>query len=185
MPRPDTQFDAFLSYSHSQQDRHIARQIADALQARGVNLFMDERTLKPGENWRKAVSDAIRNAEVIIAMVGEDSYLDSFASAEWREIQRRAWRQKDLMVIPIAVGKAQLPPFLHDRQAVRIDPTDSEAGKKVAEAVTELAKVAPSPKRSRNLVHEYDQLQQRLQSIDETAETLFETEGSDERNTSE
>lgn len=182
MPEPNRHFDAFLSYSHSGQETEIARQIADALQEQGVRLFADTRDLMAGQNWRKAVSDAIQKADLIIAMVGEDSYLNSAASAEWSEIQRRVWKRGNLRLVPIAIGDAKLPPFLQDWQSLRIDPDDPEAGKKVADALNEMYKGSPPPRQTKSVKQEFTQLQQRFQTIDKTVEAWLKAEEADEDN---
>jgi proline dehydrogenase len=48
---PDLEFDVFLS--HNSKDKPAIRELADALEDRGVRVWLDERELIPGRPWQE------------------------------------------------------------------------------------------------------------------------------------
>ncbi len=67
----------FISYH--QRDSKLAEELRAALEQVGVSVWMDKSDVKPGENWRTAVMDAVRSADLILALVGTTES----ASSSW------------------------------------------------------------------------------------------------------
>lgn len=57
----------FLSYSR--RDADWARSFAEALKQRGVSVWFDEFDVKPGEPLREALESALRNSDVLVALL--------------------------------------------------------------------------------------------------------------------
>src|SRR4051794_25853176 len=54
----------FVAYAH--EDREQAGNIFDALQDQGVDAWMDERKILPGQNWARAIRNALETADFVI-----------------------------------------------------------------------------------------------------------------------
>lgn len=61
----DTRPRVFIAYAI--EDREQAERVADALQAAGFDAWMDRRKLMPGQNWRRAIAQAIEVADYFVA----------------------------------------------------------------------------------------------------------------------
>lgn len=72
--RSDSQLDSprlFLSYAR--EDAASARKLYEALIARGLNVWLDQEALRPGQNWRVAVRQAIRDSRYFLALLSRNS----------------------------------------------------------------------------------------------------------------
>jgi hypothetical protein len=61
----------FLSYAR--EDSAAARKLYEELSARGLNVWLDREALRPGQNWRVAVRQAIRESRYFLALLSGNS----------------------------------------------------------------------------------------------------------------
>ena len=101
-------FDVFLS--HNSQDKPIVRHLADALVARGVRPWLDERELVPGRLWQEALEQIIQTTKTAVVMFG------SAGLGPWEEPEMRAclneFVNRKLPVIPVLLPGAPQEPDL-------------------------------------------------------------------------
>jgi len=104
--------DVFLS--HNGNDKAIVRELAQALQARGLDPWLDEWELVPGRAWQQAIEEVITTTRTASVLVGPDG-LGPWEEPEMRACLEEAVRRK-MPVIPVLLpGSAKtpaLPPFL-------------------------------------------------------------------------
>ena len=108
----DDTFDVFLS--HNSKDKPVVRQVAEALRARGLKVWMDETDLIPGRRWIPALEEAIQKTVTFAVCIGENGI------GPWvrPEIEGALLEHVDrkLPVIPIllpdAPSKPEIPLFL-------------------------------------------------------------------------
>lgn len=104
--------DVFLS--HNSKDKPAVRELARALQQRGIKVWLDEWELAPGRPWQEALEEVIetvRSAAVILGPAG---------LGPWEIPEMRACLSecvdRDLPVIPVLLpgvpDKPELPLFL-------------------------------------------------------------------------
>lgn len=62
---------AFISYAH--EDRDIAKRLFTELKTAGLNPWLDEESLLPGQLWRPAIQQAVRNARYFVALLSTHS----------------------------------------------------------------------------------------------------------------
>ena len=63
--------DVFIS--HSSVDHLIAEQLCAQLEARGISCWMAPRDIRPGEEWAKAINEAISSSSVFIVIYSKNS----------------------------------------------------------------------------------------------------------------
>jgi hypothetical protein len=105
-------FDVFLS--HNSKDKPTVRQLAQALQARGLKVWLDEEQLIPGRPWQEALEEIIQTTRTAAVLVGKDDL------GPWEIPEMRAclseFVNRCLPVIPVllpdAPTKPELPLFL-------------------------------------------------------------------------
>lgn len=66
----EKKYDVFISYS--QADRIIADSICTYLEQHHVRCFIDYRDIPKGERWAVAISEALRNSQLMIAVFSKD-----------------------------------------------------------------------------------------------------------------
>ncbi|MFL6147430.1 MAG: TIR domain-containing protein [Pseudonocardiaceae bacterium] len=134
--------DVFISYAR--EDRLIALQVADDLRARGAEVWLDEESLVPGEDWVKEISQQIQNAAAFLVLVSPASLASEWVGHEWNV----ALARKNIRVLAALIGGATvsgMPPPLRTIQAVDLNK-DYDAGiLKIWKAVERLVKSTAPP----------------------------------------
>ena len=101
-------FHVFLS--HNSKDKPTVRQLARALQARGLKVWLDEWEMVPGRPWQEALEAVIQTIQTAAVLVGKDGlgpWQDSEMSACLSEFVDR-----HLPVIPVLLPGAPVKPRL-------------------------------------------------------------------------
>jgi GTPase SAR1 family protein len=121
------EFDVFLC--HNWDDKPAVRELAQQLRERGVRPWLDERELRPGLPWQRALEDQIQNIPAAVVIVGSvvGPWQDQEVVAFLRQFVKRG-----CPVIPVLLPGAErpdLPVFLDgmtwvDLAAVEPDPLD-------------------------------------------------------------
>lgn len=127
---------AFLSYSHV--DKEIAVYIAQELRARGVDVFIDEIGLRPGNYW-KQLGKEIRICEYFIVLLSPNS-----ANSKWvqKEISWACISKPEEKIIPVLVkplSQSDWEPIFHLTDTQYVDFTNWYLERDADEAVIKLA----------------------------------------------
>lgn len=96
---PEFYMDALTFYpvflSHSSKNKDFARKLYEALIAKGVNVFIDEKKIKPGDDIYESLSKGIAYYDKMILVCSKDSLAESW----WvdRELDRVLAKERELM----------------------------------------------------------------------------------------
>jgi hypothetical protein len=101
-------FDVFLC--HNSKDKLMVRRLANALQVRGFQVWIDEEQLVPGRSWQEALEEIIQTARTAAVLVGQDGL------GPWEIPEMRAclseFVKRRLPVIPVLLPDAPIKPEL-------------------------------------------------------------------------
>ncbi|HYU32578.1 MAG TPA: toll/interleukin-1 receptor domain-containing protein [Thermoanaerobaculia bacterium] len=105
-------FDVFLS--HNSKDKPAVRELAEALRARGLKVWLDEWELVPGQPWQEALEEIIETTRSSAVLVGKDGF------GPWQDAEMRGclaeFVERKQPVIPVllpgAPAEPKLPLFL-------------------------------------------------------------------------
>jgi tetratricopeptide (TPR) repeat protein len=101
-------FDVFLS--HNSKDKPAVREIAKALRARQLRVWLDEDDLVPGRPWQEALEEIIQTTKAAAVLVGRDGL------GPWEVPEMRAclseFVNRKLPVIPVLLPDAPSQPDL-------------------------------------------------------------------------
>ena len=120
------EFDALLSYGPTDGDWAI--RLKAALEERGLNIWLDREQIRPGT----IIADLEAGLEMCkscVLVVSPDAIRSQWVSDEYHRAVTLA-KQKDrpLQVVPVILGKAELPGFLSTRNWVEfLDDTTFDA----------------------------------------------------------
>lgn len=135
-------YDVFIS--HSEKDRPIARQLAKALETRGINAWTDSR-IETGK-WKNQVEKALRQSKFFLLLLSPDFLTSPWANFELGVALGRADTSEDTFIIPLTLKgfrKQSLPKSLRNFHV--IDGKDISSTK-AAEKVVEVMGRLPSAK---------------------------------------
>lgn len=111
----------FIIYSH--KDKDAARKLTDELKNMGYNPWLDEQEIVPGQNWTKAVYQAIENSSVALYLSSKNTEnQDGFVNKEVKVAREvlRASKESQSPIIPIYLEESELPEELIEIHAVKL-----------------------------------------------------------------
>jgi hypothetical protein len=107
----DADHELFLSY-HRPDSRELVRQVEDSLRTRGVPVWSDVE-LMPGQDWRKAITAAIRSAGGFVVFLSP-----GYSDSPYSLMELGAALGSDAPVIPVQLEDAPLPADLWQIQTI-------------------------------------------------------------------
>ena len=97
-------YDVFLSYSRHDKDR--VRRWVERMEAGGVRVFFDTKSLVGGMQWQEAIVKAIEGAKVMFFMASRNSFQSNYTPRELT----LATSQKGITVVPVFLDDVPVPP---------------------------------------------------------------------------
>lgn len=94
----------FLSYARENQD--VAERLYMSLRDNEINVWMDIKCLKPGANWKREISQAIKNAKYYILLISKHSVNKrGFVQKEIREALNvlGEFPRDQIFIIPVRI----------------------------------------------------------------------------------
>src|SRR3954468_17958084 len=114
---------AHVFLSHSSADSAGAKAVAQLLRNTGVDVWLDLDQLMPGEEWQKALENALQDSSHFVVLVG-DAGVPRWVDREVRYALDRNTQDPAYRVIPLlGPGSKEnaLPLFLQQQQYLKLD----------------------------------------------------------------
>ncbi len=116
-------FDIFLSYRST--DKKAAENLRNALEARGIRVWLDKDQIRPGDLFAEALETGLATSRAVGLLLTPDSLSSNWVKNEYyRALSLNA--AGELQLIPLLFGGAELPGFLKDRNWIDFQNTDYE-----------------------------------------------------------
>ena len=106
---PTEESKVFISYSR--EDAKFARRLGKDLKSKGLNIWLDQLELRPGDDWESKVEDALEISEQFLIILS----LTSVKSDNVRNELRFAKDEKK-RIIPVLYQKCKIPLSLRQKQ---------------------------------------------------------------------
>jgi TIR domain len=94
-------WDIFIA--HASSDKASAEQLYDRLEAGGHRVFLDARTLKPGDFWDLEIPRALATSRIIVVLVASSYESAHYLRAEIAQVINRARQTGSPRVVPVYV----------------------------------------------------------------------------------
>ena len=127
----------FLTYAHS--DKNAVRRLYHRLTRDGIRVWLDEKALVPGQNWKHEIRQAILRSDIVLVCLSKEfNKQGGFRHEEVKIARRKARSLPDdqIFLIPVRLEKCDLPKSLHQWQCVDLFETDGF--KRLLKAFTKL-----------------------------------------------
>jgi hypothetical protein len=126
----------FLSYP--KENSEAALKIYETLTDNGCAVWMDKKSLVPGQRWREVIENRIRDSQFLLLLCSKEGLARrGFFHAE----QNLAWKMQaeipsdQLYLIPVRINECQLPP--HIAELHYLDWRTEEDTKKIMYAIAD------------------------------------------------
>ena len=112
----------YLSYSHKDSD--FAQPLAAQLKQSGHEITVDVETLSPGQDWRRALSEGLKNSDVFIVLLSKNSLSSQYTLHEIGAARAYSAESERMLIIPIAIDE-MYPSGRRRLARARISPVES------------------------------------------------------------
>ncbi len=125
-------YDVFLS--HASPDKPWVRTLAEQLRDQGLRAYLDERELRPGDNFVLTLSDALRKSRFLVLVLTSHSVNRPWVEQEWTSFM--AAHGPVGRLIPVLLDSVQVPTILRSVQYIRATHRDpARVAREVAERI--------------------------------------------------
>jgi hypothetical protein len=114
--------------SHADEDRKIARKLANKVQAFDFKVFVAHDDIDAGDNWEEILVEKITDCDIFLVLLSEN-----YHKAHYTDHEVGIARGLNKPIIPVRIDSTEPYGFLSKTQARKItsDNEDSEIGKLV------------------------------------------------------
>ena len=136
VPYRSTVPSVFISYSS--KNVPIARRLAADLQARQLDVWLDEKRILVGDSIHQKVEEGITNCDYLILLVSEESMQSNWVQDELHATMTREKDRGQTILLPAilpGVNTACLPTLLRDRKFTRFAPKYEDGLQEIIAAI--------------------------------------------------
>ena len=132
----------FISYSH--RDKEVTHKILERLRKAGIEPWIDEELIMPGQSWVQGLHSAISNSDALIVVLSNATSDSKWQVSEIAQLLAEQQKNPTKPLIPVMVTKGAEPPFfLKDR--LYADLSDDKKFEQNIEKVIAALKGPPIP----------------------------------------
>jgi hypothetical protein len=104
-----------LFISHSSRDMAAAVQLATILNFCAIDVWLDDWELEVGQSLTDEISKAMNEARFIAILITENYNKTVWTKTEYKKALAREQQEQRTVMLPLIVGKAEIPDFLEDK----------------------------------------------------------------------
>lgn len=158
---------ANIFFSYSSKDKELADEIARKLTDPNIKIFMDQFNLQAGDNWKIVLSDHLKNADILISILTENSIKSTWVSSEMSAAFGYFRESGKPKILPIYFDNVPLPEEINHIQVLsasrdKIDLLVSKLRESVFRIIGELQASA-------------EQKQQTIEKVERSSERYIQT----------
>jgi len=110
----------FLSYTS--RGRANAEKLRAALREEGLESWADSELIDAGAQWEDVLQSRLRQASAVVFLIGLDGQVSEQQRNEAAAVFRTEWEtQPKIPLIPVVTSDPELPPFLREVAAIKVD----------------------------------------------------------------
>ncbi len=134
MADADRPKDFFISYAH--EDRGLATKFADLLREQGCSPWLDVWNLRPGDDWKDEIQEAIDRSKSIVVLVTPNSLRSPWVNRELNRFADEHGSSGSSRFLPVVIGNPTLPSKWSELVTCR-----AESPRDIGQAAQQLAKL--------------------------------------------
>jgi hypothetical protein len=155
--------EVFVSYPH--EAAKTALQLANGIRAKGIDTWCAKDNLPPGDDWKRSIITALKDAHAVIFVVSPGSQPSPWIQEEQMAALESYWAGKKKVFIPVLIGDADPPAFLRQWRALRIEKK-SDLSRTVNQIIKLLhSKAKPQAEITRKVKQERDDRFREIEAV--------------------
>lgn len=128
---------AKIYISYQRTDQSFVLELAQQLKAAGHSLTYDVDALSPGTDWRTALDQGLKSAEIFIVIISENTAKSQYVLAEVGAARAYAAESGRMLIVPVIIDNSPPPLSLQDIHAIiQPDQDVDEISQKIEVAVS-------------------------------------------------
>ena len=120
----DFKYDVFLSYSS--KDKAVVRPLAERLRNDGLNVWFDQREIKPGDSIPAKIEEGLEHSRVLVLCMSANAFGSDWAQLEAGTFRFRDPLNKDRRFIPLRLDDVRIKGSLAQFLYINWHPADRE-----------------------------------------------------------
>ncbi len=100
----------FISYAN--EDRGWARRFAESFRAAGVEVWMDEWSLAPGDALTSRISDELSSGDTFVLILSQNWVNSRWSQHEAALVETREFDERGIMLVPVRIDDCTAPKYL-------------------------------------------------------------------------
>lgn len=125
-------YDAYISYNHRNQSD--ALYLWERLTLDGLRVWIDKWGIKPGDDWRRKIEDALLQSRAVIPLVSFEALNGEGVRDEWNHVLKLQQDDPGRRIIPVLLDDAELPENLEGFFAIDFRSKSDEQYKRLLDA---------------------------------------------------
>ncbi|MDE2589357.1 MAG: toll/interleukin-1 receptor domain-containing protein [Patescibacteria group bacterium] len=118
--------------SHADEDKRIARKIANALKTYHIKVFVAHDDIDAGDDWETVLIEKIKDCDIFLVLLSEN-----FHNAHYTDHEVGIARGLNKQIVPIRIDNSNPYGFMSKFQAKKI--TDDDMETEIAELASKMA----------------------------------------------
>lgn len=99
--------DVFISYAH--EDRGLATKFADSLREQGCSPWLDIWNLRPGDDWKDEIQEALGRSKSIVVLLTPNSVRSPWVNRELNRLADEHGGSEAARFLPVVIGNVDVP----------------------------------------------------------------------------
>jgi hypothetical protein len=129
--------------SHASEDAELAKRLADELKRKGFTPWVAAENVHPGENFAKALGDAMGSSDAIVVLVSPAFMSSPYLLQEWNfAIGSKKHAGRVLPVLTPGTDTDQAPWILKHIQHLKAGSDWRKTSQRVAETLKQIGRAA-------------------------------------------
>ena len=100
----------FISYSHKNADTVLS--FVNMIASPNIDLWIDEKSIAPGQRYATAIFEAIRNSNVYVIFLSKDALASQWVMSELDYAINEQINRQDFRIVPVLLETCDIPAVL-------------------------------------------------------------------------
>ena len=150
MPDPAVTAAVFLSYAR--EDAELARHIAEALRAFGVEVWFDQDELRGGDTWDTKIRNQIKTCALFVPLISQrtEERTEGYFRREWKLAVDRTHDMagRKAFIVPVVIDETREADAAVPEEFMRYQWTRLAHGVPTPEFVTQVKRLLEAPRKA-------------------------------------